>query len=58
MQYENVDSIAFLGRDGGPAKGMATIELIVPNESTARVQEAHAVMIHALCEAVESAMQS
>jgi len=53
-----VDSIAFLGRDGGPAKGMATIELIVPNESTARVQEAHAVLIHALCQMVEQSMQA
>lgn len=51
-----VDSIAFLGRDGGPAKGMATVELIVPNESTARVQEAHAVLIHALCQMVEQSM--
>ena len=53
-----VDSIAFLGRDGGPAKGMATLELIVANESTARVQEAHAVMIHALCQTVEQSMQA
>ena len=53
----NVQSIAFLGRGGGKAKGMATVELTVPSGSTARVQEAHAVLIHALCEAVESAMQ-
>ena len=33
-RHTNVDSIAFLGRDGGPAKGIATIELIVPNDST------------------------
>jgi len=46
-------SIAFLGRDGGSAKGLATIELIVPSQSTARVQEAHGVLIHALCEAID-----
>ncbi len=48
-----VNSIALLGRDGGPAKGKATIDLIVPNDSTARVQEAHTLLIHALCEMVE-----
>lgn len=46
-------SVAFLGRDGGEARGLATIELIVPNQETARIQEAHLVLIHALCEAIE-----
>ena len=50
-------SIAFLGRDGGMAKGLATVELIVPSISTARIQEAHAVLIHALCEAVEHSLE-
>ena len=53
-----IDTIAFLGRGGGPAKGLATVELIVPSDSTARVQEAHAVLIHALCEAVEKHLES
>lgn len=48
-----MESIAMLGRDGGAAKGLATVELIVPSSSTARIQEAHAVLIHALCELVE-----
>jgi D-sedoheptulose 7-phosphate isomerase len=46
-------SIAFLGRDGGPAKGLADVELIVRTQSTARIQEAHTVLIHMLCEMVE-----
>lgn len=50
---DGLQSIAFLGRDGGQAKEMATVELIVPTDSTARIQEAHAVLIHALCETVE-----
>ncbi len=48
-----IRSLAFLGRDGGPAKGLADVELIVDNSSTARIQEAHKVLIHAICEAVE-----
>lgn len=47
-------SIAFLGRGGGPAKGKADVELIVPGtEATARIQEAHKVLLHRLCEQVE-----
>ncbi len=49
----NLSSIAFLGRDGGPAKGIATVDLIVPSQTTARIQEAHGVLIHVLCEMVE-----
>ncbi len=51
---KRLTSIAFLGRGGGPAKGMADIELIVPGtDLTARIQEAHKVLLHRLCEQVE-----
>src|SRR5947208_8887775 len=33
--------IALLGRDGGSAKDIADVDLIVPADSTARIQEAH-----------------
>ena len=49
-----VSTIAFLGRDGGKAKGLADVELLVQHDLTARIQEAHKVLIHALCERVES----
>ena len=52
-RLKEVDSIAFLGRDGGFTKGMATIDLIVPGTATARIQEAQKVLFHALCEMVE-----
>jgi len=48
-----IQSIAFLGQDGGAAKGLATVEIIVPSDCTARIQEAHILLIHALCESVE-----
>jgi phosphoheptose isomerase len=50
---KGVESIAILGRDGGFTKGVATIDLIVPGASTARIQEAQKVLFHALCEMVE-----
>ncbi len=50
---KGVESIAFLGRDGGFTKGLATIDLIVPGTATARIQEGQKVLFHALCEMVE-----
>jgi D-sedoheptulose 7-phosphate isomerase len=47
------ESIALLGRDGGPAAGRATVELIVPADVTARIQEAHKFLSHCICEQVE-----
>ncbi len=50
---KGVESIAFLGRDGGFTKGIATIDLIVSGTVTARIQEGQKVLYHALCEIVE-----
>jgi D-sedoheptulose 7-phosphate isomerase len=46
-------SVALLGRDGGSTKGIADIDLTVPGAATARIQEAHKVVIHLLCAGVE-----
>ena len=46
-------TIALTGRDGGPAGALADIHINVPDPSTARVQEAHRTLIHAICELVE-----
>ncbi len=48
-----LSTIALLGRDGGRARGLAGIELIVPSTITARIQEAHKFLLHVLCEVVE-----
>ena len=47
-------TIAFLGRDGGSTIGMANVDLLVRSDSTARIQEAHQVLLHVLCETIES----
>jgi D-sedoheptulose 7-phosphate isomerase len=49
-------SIALLGKDGGKARDLATINLIVPSQTTARIQEAHKFMLHVICELVEPAL--
>ena len=47
-------TIAFLGRDGGSTVGVADVDLLVKSDSTARVQEAHKLLLHVLCEIIES----
>jgi D-sedoheptulose 7-phosphate isomerase len=49
----DIESICFLGRDGGYTKGVATLDLIVPGDNTARIQEGHKLLFHVLCEMVE-----
>jgi D-sedoheptulose 7-phosphate isomerase len=44
---------AFLGRDGGKAKGSCDIELIVPAQASHRIQEGHKILYHSLCEWVD-----
>lgn len=48
-----VTTVALLGRDGGATRGMSDIELIVRGESTARIQEAHMLLLHVLCQTME-----
>jgi len=50
-----LDSIAFLGRGGGKAKGLATCELIIPGQSGPATQEAHLFLIHHFCELIDAA---
>jgi D-sedoheptulose 7-phosphate isomerase len=47
-------TIALLGRDGASTIGMADVDLLVRSDSTARVQEAHQLLLHVLCETIES----
>lgn len=47
-------SVAFLGKDGGAARGKADLELIVAGTETGRIQEAHTLLLHALLESIET----
>jgi D-sedoheptulose 7-phosphate isomerase len=48
-----MESVCFLGRDGGFTRGVATLDLLVPGNATARIQEAHKLLFHVLCETVD-----
>ncbi|MEC8870383.1 MAG: SIS domain-containing protein, partial [Pseudomonadota bacterium] len=48
--------IALTGRDGGALAGLLDtndLELRVPSDSTARIQEAHAIIIHCICNLID-----
>ena len=46
-------TLLLTGIDGGKAAGEAEITLTVPSSSTARIQEAHILIGHILCEIIE-----
>jgi D-sedoheptulose 7-phosphate isomerase len=47
--------IGLLGRDGGAARALCDVALVVEDGVTARVQEVHILVAHILCEAVDRA---
>lgn len=48
-----IGTIGFLGGDGGQAAALCDVPLIVPSVETARVQEAHITLGHAILELLE-----
>jgi D-sedoheptulose 7-phosphate isomerase len=52
-QARGLVTIALTGRDGGPIGARADIHLNVAETSTARVQEVHRTILHAICAIVE-----
>jgi D-sedoheptulose 7-phosphate isomerase len=49
--------VALTGRDGGAVAGLLDeqdVEIRIPSESTARIQEVHIVAIHCICDLVDS----
>lgn len=46
-------TIALLGRDGGAAKDLADVAVIVPSDDTQRIQEGHITIAHIVCALVE-----
>ena len=48
-----ISTIGLLGRDGGKLKAQCDVSIVVPSQVTARIQEAHILIGHSLCGAVE-----
>ncbi len=49
----NITCIGLLGRDGGKLKNLCDVSIVVPSPITARIQEAHILIGHSLCGAIE-----
>ena len=52
-QARGMVTIALTGRDGGPMGAAAAIHLNVAESSTARIQEVHRTILHAICALIE-----
>jgi len=52
-----LESISFLGRGGGKAKGLATVDLIIPGDSGRAAQEAHLFLIHHFCDLIDAVVE-
>ncbi len=50
---KNIMTVALTGRDGGDMAKMADIALIVPSNSTPRIQESHILIGHIICDIIE-----
>lgn len=49
----NLVTVALLGKDGGSCKELVDYALVIPSDSTARIQEMHILIGHILCELIE-----
>ena len=45
--------ISLLGKDGGNCKSLSDIEIIIPSNKTAKIQECHMMLGHHILEKVE-----
>lgn len=52
-RQKGCSTIGLLGRDGGAIAGMVDLSLTIPTNETPRIQEAHQLIIHILCDLVE-----
>jgi len=52
-QELGVKTIALLGKDGGQAKALVDVAIVISSNSTARIQEAHILIGHILCDLIE-----
>lgn len=54
----NLFVINMLGKDGGRLRGLGDIDIVVPSNDTARIQELHLCIMHDLCERLDATLPS
>ena len=50
---KGIKTVGFLGKGGGKMKDLCDYPLVVPSDSTPRIQETHTLTVHILCEMIE-----
>ncbi|MEN3015703.1 MAG: SIS domain-containing protein [bacterium] len=55
---KGIISIGLLGRNGGKLKDMVDIAVVVKHDNTQRIQEAHIMIEHIICELIEQILTS
>lgn len=50
---KSLSTIALLGKDGGTARDLVNIAIVVPSDDTQRIQEGHITVGHIICGLVE-----
>ena len=55
---KNITTVALTGRDGGIMAKMADIAIVVPSDSTPRIQESHILIGHIICDIIEKELFS
>jgi D-sedoheptulose 7-phosphate isomerase len=50
---KGIKTVALTGRDGGEMAKMADVALVVPSDSTPRIQESHILIGHIICDIIE-----
>lgn len=53
---KGVTVVAFLGRDGGPLRGLVDQAVVVPSRDTSRIQEIQLALEHLIVDVVEEAL--
>ncbi|MEO1953897.1 MAG: D-sedoheptulose 7-phosphate isomerase [Campylobacterales bacterium] len=52
-EEKNITTVALVGKDGGEMAKIADISIVVPSNSTPRIQESHILIGHILCDIIE-----
>lgn len=52
-KQKGITTVALVGRDGGEMAKMADMAIVVPSESTPRIQESHILIGHIICDIIE-----
>ena len=50
---KKIHVVGLLGKDGGAMKDMCDVAIVIPSDSTPRIQEFHTFTVHMICQFIE-----